>query len=566
MADYYTPYTPSSNQTALNYITDTLQTASDLVSNTSSSILDNIIMTGDSIQDAFWSDLLNRLPWVGQPLSRFKDNIFSKTYAYALANQKTPSPALLDYFNSTYGDLFNDNFYQALEKYNRTSLYPSQYEWYKYHKLQRDQLPFSTKDIIKMLKTRNYTNLTNYFIDKQASRFDPVRAYNYIVNKVRTDLAKPKKPYNLRGSRPAFIKRAYNTLLSYFTRDNTNPHPQVIAPNIPVPINNTTIPTVIANDTNKFNSFLNQLINNNNTKIINSNMDATPGQPTFYTDINPYTYPSVRSAPTDYYYDYSYYRPLSSHQKRRLSYKYGLINNYSNKNDTQQMVIYGRNKFPLTRYLNRRRQRARRTQMRRYKTVNSSDSYIFDCYKMYNVNGPYGLDGTNFSASWCIRDLLGQCVLWPQTAALYNQFKVTYFTIEFRQLLAYRYYINQPVIAINCLYNANASSSFTYEDVRSSTGAMVYHMEKNYFVYKHRFNFTQSPSPGLGKFTDLDKGSTSTYLEPHDADTYIFARSNLPFKFDLTGLPGSDTDDVTETTPLFEVHFKFWVKLKGKMQ
>ena len=507
------------------------------------------------------------LPLVGKPITRFKNNVAANFHSWALSRDKSPSQRLVDYFNKTYGKSFNDKFFKQLEARNKTHLYPEQYEWYKYQQSQ-EALPYTYRDVYKMLTSGDYQNITNTLVDHYSNYVDPVKAISYMANKIQHDLAQPRKPSNIRGGRRNHTTPIYDLFNSYFKSypNNTNNNTrQVIASNIPISLNETVIPTPIANNTQQYNSFLNNLINNNNTKLIKTNMDAVTNQPTFYSEVNPYTYNVVRNWPTNYP-DISYFRPLTNHHKRKFYYKYNTNSNNSNKNDTQKMVIYGRNKYPLQRMLNRRRQRARRNQMRRYKTVNSQDSYVFDCYRTYNANGQYGLDGTHFNNTYCIRTLLGECVLWPQTAALYNQFKVTYFTMEIRQLLSYRYYINQPVIAVNCLYNANASSSFGYEDVRSSTGSMVYHMEKNYFVYKHRFNFTQSPSPGLGKYTDLDKNQQSTYLEPHDADTYVFCRSNLPFKFDLTGLPGGETDDLSAVTPVFEVHFKFWVKLKGKMQ
>ena len=83
-------------------------------------------------------------------------------------------------------------------------------------------------------------------------------------------------------------------------------------------------------------------------------MESITNQPTFYSEINPYTYNIVRNWPTNFP-DISYYRPLTTRHKRKFYYKNKPISTISNKNDTQKMVIYGRNKFPLQRLLNLRR-------------------------------------------------------------------------------------------------------------------------------------------------------------------------------------------------------------------
>lgn len=548
---------------AYNYIANKAQSAADTWSNFTNNIFNNLFTAGDAIQKEIFDEIIGRIPLVGQPATRLKNNLYSRLYAYYLARNPNASPKLLEYFNSTYGDKFNEQFFKYLEDYNNTHLYKSQYDWYKYQ-LSRPKLPSSAYPYANMLLSGNYSQFADQLIDDLSDYIDPVEGINYVSNRISTGLNQPRKASNLRGGLRNHTTPIYNYFTDYFKSTLNSPisnSTQVIAPNIPIPMNNTIVPNTIANDNTKFNSFLNQLnINNNIKKIINSNMDTTPNQPFFFQDVIPYTYNSVRSWFKDIP-DFSYYNPLNNRQKRRLLYKYGLNKINSNKNNNNSMVIYGRNKFPLRTLLNRRRQRARRNQMRRYKTINSSDSYVFDCYKTYLS----GINGSEFNQTYSIRNLLASCVLWPQTASLYNQFKVTFFTLEIRQLLSYRYFLNQPVLAVNCLYNANDASNFDYEDLRSSTGSMVYHMEKNYFVYKHRFQFTSSPSGGLGKFTDLSKAQTSTYIDPNDADTWVFLRSNIPLKLDLTGLPNSTTDDL-ENTPVFELHFKFWVKLKGKMQ
>lgn len=538
----------------------------DAWTNFTDTVFNNIFTAGDALQKRLFDEGIGRIPYVGQPLARFKNNLYSKLYANYAA--KYPSSQLIDYFNSTYGDnKFNENFFKYLEEYNKTHLFKDQYDWYK-HQLSLPQLPSSSNNYANMLLSGNLTDLTNQLVDQFSDQIDPNKGLKYISDRISTDLAQPRKPSNLRGGTRNHTTPVYNYFIDYFrspANSTITKSQQVIAPNIPISMNNTIVPNTIANDTTKLNSFLDHLnIKNNNKKIINSNMDAISNQPFSYQDFYPYDYDSVRSWFSDIPNNLYYY-PLNNRQKRRLLYKYGFNKINSNKNDQKSMVIYGRNKYPLKTFLNRRRQRARRNQMLRYKTINSSDSYVFDCYKTYNASGTDGINGSPFNYSYCIRDLLSSCVLWPQTAALYNQFKVTYFTLEIRQLLSYRYFLNQPILAVNCLYNANNSSSFTYQDLRSSTGAMVYHMEKNYFVYKHRFQFTSSPSPGLGKFSDLYKSNSSTYLDTTDADTWVFIRSNLPIQLDLTGLPNSTTDDLSGAA-VFEFHFKFWVKLKGKMQ
>lgn len=249
------------------------------------------------------------------------------------------------------------------------------------------------------------------------------------------------------------------------------------------------------------------------------------------------------------YYDLIF----KQHNKNKIN-KNGEIMVYTRPSiipKTYQRKIYQRK---LKRYLRR---------YRRYKGVNSADSYVFDSYTNFSVAS---INGTKFDKAFPIRDILTNSVLWTQTAPLYSQFKITYLTLEVRQILAPRYFLNMPILAINCLYNVNDPSVITFNEVRSATGSRVYHMEKNYYVYKHRFRFTNSPSPGLGKYEDIDKGNSNYYIPSDACTTRIFLFSNTEYVMDLSGLPGGTTDDVTDTKLCFTLHWRLWVKLKGKMQ
>lgn len=241
-------------------------------------------------------------------------------------------------------------------------------------------------------------------------------------------------------------------------------------------------------------------------------------------------------------------------------------NKKKNINKNGELMVYTRPTIMPKTYQRRSYQRKLKRYLkryRRYKGVNSADSYVFDSYTNYSIAS---INGIKFEKSMPIRDILINSVLWTQTAPLYNQFKVTYLTLEVRQILAPRYFLNMPVLAINCLYNVNDPADVTFNEVRSATGSKVYHMEKNYYVYKHRFRFTSSPSPGLGKYEDIDKGNTN-YFIPNDAcTTRVFLFSNTEYVMDLSGLPGGTTDDVTDSKLCFTLHWRLWVKLKGKMQ
>lgn len=199
---------------------------------------------------------------------------------------------------------------------------------------------------------------------------------------------------------------------------------------------------------------------------------------------------------------------------------------------------------------------------RRYKGVNSADSYVFDSYTNYPIASVQGL---RLTKAIPIRDILTNSVLWTQTAPLYNQFKVTYLTLEVRQILAPRYFLNMPILAINCLYNVNDPDILTFNEVRSASGSKVYHMEKNYYVYRHKFKFTNSPSPGLGKYEDIDKANQNSYIPTDACLTRVFLFTNTEYLMDLSGLPGGTTDDVTDSKLCFTLHWRLWVKLKGKM-
>lgn len=199
---------------------------------------------------------------------------------------------------------------------------------------------------------------------------------------------------------------------------------------------------------------------------------------------------------------------------------------------------------------------------RRYKGVNSADSYVFDSYTNYPIAS---VQGIKLSKAIPIRDILTNSVLWTQTAPLYNQFKVTYLTLEVRQILAPRYFLNMPILAINCLYNVNDPTILTFNEVRSASGSKVYHMEKNYYVYRHRFKFTNSPSPGLGKYEDIDKSNQTSFIPTDACQTMVFLFTNTEYLMDLAGLPGGTADDVTDSKLCFTLHWRLWVKLKGKM-
>lgn len=230
----------------------------------------------------------------------------------------------------------------------------------------------------------------------------------------------------------------------------------------------------------------------------------------------------------------------------------------------QSMVLTRPTIFPKTwqRRAYQRKLKRYVKRFRRYKGVNSADSYVFDSYTNYSIASVQGL---KLQKAIPIRDILSNSVLWTQTAPLYNQFKVTYLTLEVRQILAPRYFLNMPILAINCLYNVNDPTILTFNEVRSATGSRVYHMEKNYYVYRHRFRFTNSPSPGLGKYEDIDKSNQSSYLPQDACQTMVFLFTNTEYLMDLSGLPGGTGDDVTDSKLCFTLHWRLWVKLKGKM-
>nr|AIY31242.1 hypothetical protein [Dromedary stool-associated circular ssDNA virus] len=240
--------------------------------------------------------------------------------------------------------------------------------------------------------------------------------------------------------------------------------------------------------------------------------------------------------------------------------------NKRNINKNGELMVYTRpTLIPKTwqRRAFQRRLKRYQKRFRRYKGVNSADSYVFDSYTNYNVNA---IQNVRFEKAISIRDILSSCVLWTQTAPLYSQFKITYLTLEIRQILAPRYFLNMPVLAINCLYNVNDPTVLTFNEVRSSTGSKVYHMEKNYYVYRHRFRFTNSPSPGLGKYCDLDKSNSSSFIPTDACLTNVFLFSNVAYIMDLNGLPGGTSDDIESSKACMTLHWRLWVKLKGKMQ